>query len=178
MYSPLLPQNWLFSKLRFFKYFKIEIIMLTFVSYSTSSSAMLWALTILWLIVSSLEAPGTLVVEVCCSTCSNCCGYPPTAMHLSDGPNPSHIQLELATLNQAVFLRERISEQFQRLWGQVTWKVQLSLWQILSLHSCSLFLKLESHWVERIPHIPSERTPPHTSGTGTVLVHHLLFTEE
>ena len=80
--------------------------MLTFVSYSTSSSAMLWALTILWLIVSSLEARGTLVVEVCCSTCSNCCGCPPTAMHLSDGPNPSHSQLELATQPSCISSRK------------------------------------------------------------------------
>lgn len=115
------------------------------------------------------------MVEVCCSTCSNCCGCPPTAMDLSDGPNPPPIHLELGTLNQAVFLQERISEQFQSLCGQVTWKVQLSLWQILSLHSCSLFLKLESHWVGGIPHIPSERTPPHTGGTGTVLAHHRLW---
>lgn len=44
-------------------------------------------------------------------------------MDLSDGPNPPPIHLELGTLNQAVFLQERISEQFQVFAVKVTWKV-------------------------------------------------------
>ena len=35
--------------------------------------------------------------------------------HLSDGPHPSHIHLELVILHQAVFLLERISERLQHL---------------------------------------------------------------
>ena len=36
-------------------------------------------------------------------------------LHLSDGPQPSHIHLELVILHQAVFLLERISERLQHL---------------------------------------------------------------
>ena len=56
--------------------------MLTFVSHSTSSSAKLWALTILWLIVGSLVRSiwNTGGGRVCCNTCSNCCGCPHTAV--------------------------------------------------------------------------------------------------
>ena len=56
--------------------------MLTFVSHSRSSSAKLWALTILWLIVRSLVRSiwNTGGGRVCCHTCSTCCGCPHTAV--------------------------------------------------------------------------------------------------
>ena len=159
--------------------------MLTFVSHSTSSSAKLWALTVLWLIAGNLvrsiwNAGGG---RLCCNSCSNCCGCPHTAIAFVRWSTPFSYSPWASNSSPSCISSRR------NFW---TASASLRSGNLESpAHSlANLFLSSFSQPVLEVGVTPSlavevnevnavtdEQGPAHSGGDGAVLTHHLLSTE-